>query len=100
MNARGDTQLRIAWGRALIAIGLVIAFLALAALEMLTARLPGPDEGVAGPANSDHHPVWPWGDSLDIRESGVSEKPDATSVTGRGEVDRAVAVASDGSHLR
>jgi hypothetical protein len=100
MNAKRDTGMTIAWGRALIAAGLVIAFLALGALEMLTARLPLADEGLAGAASPDHDPTWPGGDSLDIRESGVSERPDAAPATGRGEADRAVAVANGGSPLQ
>jgi hypothetical protein len=99
MKARENTPMRIAWGRALIAIGLVIALLALGALEMLTARLPGAVEGSAGAASSSHDPVRPWWDSLDIRKSGVSRQRDAASLTERGEAERALAVANGGPRL-
>jgi hypothetical protein len=99
MNAEEDTPMRIAWGHALIAIGLVIAFLALGALEVLTARLPDAPEGLAAAASTDHAPVRPWWDSLDTRGSGVSETPGVASVTERGETHRAVAVGSGGSRL-
>ena len=45
MITEGDTEMNAGWGRVLIGVGVIIAFLALGALEVLTARLPA---GVTG----------------------------------------------------
>jgi hypothetical protein len=66
MIADEDREMNVAWGRALIGIGVIVALLALGALEMLTARLPA-DEVVLGQARPDSRATGSSEDVLELR---------------------------------
>ena len=90
MITKGDTEMNSGWGRVLIGIGVIIVFLALGALEVLTARLPTGGGALVGQADSDNGSAGPWQDFLDVRGHGANHEPDAASVSERSAVDRAV----------
>jgi hypothetical protein len=93
MITKGDTEMNTGWGRVLIGIGVIIAFLALGALEVLTARLPAGGDGLVGQANSDNGSARTAQDYLDVRGHVTSREPDAASLDERSEAGRAVAAA-------
>ena len=87
MLTEEDTKMNVAWGRALIAVGAIVALLTLGALEMLTARLPA-GEPVAGLSNSDDGRAEPWRDFLDTRSEVEDRNVGSTPVNERSEGDR------------
>ncbi len=52
-----------AWGRVLVATGVIVALVALGALEVITARLPV-DQSSTARLNSGNEQVAPWHDFL------------------------------------
>lgn len=88
MNAKEDTEMNIAWGRVLIGIGIIIAFLTLGALEVITARRPA-GEGLVGQATSDSEAAEPWQDFLEMRGHDLG----APSINERAETENAVVAA-------
>ncbi len=100
MLTKGNMEMSTGWGRVLIGIGVIIAFLALGALEVLTARLPAGGDGLVGQANSDNGSAGTGQDYLDMRGHLTSREPDAASVNERNEAGRAVAAADDVWPLR
>jgi len=96
MITKEDTEMNTGWGRVLIGIGVIVMFLALGALEVFTARLPGDGETQVGQANSDSASAGPWQDYLDVRGPETSRQPDAAPVYERSGADGAVAAAPGG----
>jgi hypothetical protein len=99
MLTKEGTEMSVAWGRALIGIGVIVAFLTLGALEILTARLPA-SEPVAGQVSPDNEAAEPWQDFLDVRPQFAGRDPGATSVNERTETDSAVVAAESSALLR
>jgi hypothetical protein len=87
MIAREDTEMNVAWGRVLIGIGVILAFLALAALEVFTARLPT-RQLLVGKADSGHGTVGRGQDVLDVRTRFASHDAGAASVDEKSEEGR------------
>jgi hypothetical protein len=95
MIAKEDTEMNFGWGRVLIGIGVIVALLALGALEVVTTRL-SPGEAVVEQRDPDDAAAGPWRDFLDMRAQFTGQDLGA-SVNERSEADRAVAAAQDPS---
>ncbi|HXJ77928.1 MAG TPA: hypothetical protein VMS64_04515 [Candidatus Methylomirabilis sp.] len=94
MLTKEDTEMNVAWGRALVGIGVIVAFLSLGALEIFTARLPAM-ESSTGREHPGDVAASLGQDILDGPSQLAGRDSDAMSVNERSESDRTV-VATDG----
>jgi hypothetical protein len=74
MAAKTDTGTNVAWGRVLVGIGVIVALVALGALEVFTARFPA-DVARVGQAGVDDGSVRPDHDVFDARARFARHDP-------------------------
>jgi len=79
MVTREYAEVDVAWGRVLIGIGVIIAVLALGALEVLTARFPV-DVPHVGQGDIDDGGARQGQDALDMRARFARHDPGAVAV--------------------